>query len=174
LIQFRICQRILVPARLIAASETPSWCLSIPVIPTSTRGNHSPSTIEIEDGEAFMMQPGEFALASTMESLTLPDNLLARLEGRSSIARLGITVHSTAAVFEPGWEGTATMELSNLGRMAVALYPGMRICSFTFQQLLNPAQVPYSRKENAKYAGQHDPRASRLAEEAAAIRRNQS
>ncbi len=131
-------------------------------------------TIEIDDGDAFMMQPGDFALASTMESLTLPDNLLARLEGRSSIARLGITVHSTAAVFEPGWEGTATMELSNLGRMAVALYPGMRICSFTFQQLLNPAQVPYSRKENAKYAGQHDPRASRLAEEVAAIQRKSS
>jgi dCTP deaminase len=122
-------------------------------------------TIEVQDGDAFIMQPGEFALASTMESLTLPDNLLGRLEGRSSIARLGITVHSTAAVFEPGWTGTATMELSNLGRMAVALYPGMRICSFTFQQLTSPAQVPYSRKTNAKYAGQHDPRASRLAEE---------
>lgn len=130
-------------------------------------------TIEINEGDAFMMQPGEFALASTMESLELPDDLLARLEGRSSIARLGITVHSTAAVFEPGWSGTATMELSNLGRMAVALYPGMRICSFTFQQLLNPAQVPYSRKVNAKYAGQHDPRASRLAEEAASLNREE-
>lgn len=130
-------------------------------------------TIEIEEGDSFIMQPGEFALASTMESLELPDDLLARLEGRSSIARLGITVHSTAAVFEPGWSGTATMELSNLGRMAVALYPGMRICSFTFQQLLNPAQVPYSRKRNAKYAGQHDPRASRLAEEEDALRRNE-
>lgn len=130
-------------------------------------------TIEINEGDAFMMQPGEFALASTMESLELPDDLLARLEGRSSIARLGITVHSTAAVFEPGWSGTATMELSNLGRMAVALYPGMRICSFTFQQLLNPAQVPYSRKVSAKYAGQHDPRASRLAEEAASLNREE-
>jgi dCTP deaminase len=128
-------------------------------------------TIEIEDGNAFMMQPGEFALASTMESLELPDDLLGRLEGRSSIARLGITVHSTAAVFEPGWVGTATMELSNLGRMAVALYPGMRICSFTFQQLTSPASVPYSRKENAKYAGQLDPKASRLAEELASLKR---
>ena len=79
------------------------------------------------------MQPGDFALASTVESLELPDDLLGRLEGRSSIARLGITVHSTAAVFEPGWVGTATMELSNLGRMAVALYPGMRICAFSFE-----------------------------------------
>ncbi len=122
-------------------------------------------TIVVPDGEAFIMQAGDFALASTMESLVLPDDLLGRLEGRSSIARLGITVHSTAAVFEPGWEGTATMELSNLGRMAVALYPGMRICSFTFEQLSSPALVPYRMKKDNKYAGQSDPKASRLSEE---------
>lgn len=122
-------------------------------------------TIVVPDGEAFIMQAGDFALASTMESLVLPDDLLGRLEGRSSIARLGITVHSTAAVFEPGWEGTATMELSNLGRMAVALYPGMRICSFTFEQLSSPAMVPYRMKKDNKYAGQSDPKASRLSEE---------
>ena len=122
-------------------------------------------TIEVADGEAFIMQAGDFALASTMESLELPDDLVARLEGRSSIARLGITVHSTAAVFEPGWRGTATMELSNLGRMAVALYPGMRICSFTFEQLSSPALVPYYKKLGNKYAGQIQPRASLLSEE---------
>jgi dCTP deaminase len=122
-------------------------------------------TIEVPDGEAFIMQAGDFALASTMESLELPADLLGRLEGRSSIARLGITVHSTAAVFEPGWVGTATMELSNLGRMAVALYPGMRICSFTFQQLSSPAEIPYNLKRDNKYAGQRDPEASRLADE---------
>src|SRR5690606_16920489 len=84
-------------------------------------------TIEVEDDEAFIMQPGDFALASTKESLELPNDLLGRLEGRSSIARLGITVHSTAAVFEPGWSVTATMVLSYLGRMPVALYTGIRI-----------------------------------------------
>jgi len=124
-------------------------------------------TITVPDGEAFIMQAGDFALASTLESLELPDDLLGRLEGRSSIARLGITVHSTAAVFEPGWVGTATMELSNLGRMAVALYPGMRICSFTFEQLTSPAMVPYRKKRGNKYAGQIDPKPSRLAEEIA-------
>lgn len=122
-------------------------------------------TIEVADGDAFIMQAGDFALASTMESLELADDLVARLEGRSSIARLGITVHSTAAVFEPGWRGTATMELSNLGRMAVALYPGMRICSFTFEQLSSPALVPYHQKPGNKYAGQIQPRASLLSEE---------
>lgn len=122
-------------------------------------------TIEVSEDERFIMQPGDFALASTIESLELPDDLLGRLEGRSSIARLGITVHSTAAVFEPGWVGTATMELSNLGRMPVALYPGMRICSFSFEQVSSPVEVPYRLKRNAKYAGQITPRASLLAEE---------
>ena len=122
-------------------------------------------TIVVPDGEAFIMQAGDFALASTMETLELPDDLLGRLEGRSSIARIGITVHSTAAVFEPGWIGTATMELSNLGRMAVALYPGMRICSFTFEQLTSPVMVPYRSKRGNKYAGQIEPRASGLSEE---------
>jgi dCTP deaminase len=122
-------------------------------------------TILVEDDEPFIMQPGDFALASTMESLELPDDLLGRLEGRSSIARLGITVHSTAAVFEPGWIGTATMELSNLGRMAVALYPGMRICAFSFETVSSPVMTPYRSKKNNKYAGQITPRASQLSEE---------
>ncbi len=122
-------------------------------------------TIVVPDGEPFIMQAGDFALASTVESLELPDDLLGRLEGRSSIARLGITVHSTAAVFEPGWVGTATMELSNLGRMAVALYPGMRLCSFTFETVSSPVETPYRLKKGNKYAGQHEPRASMLSEE---------
>lgn len=122
-------------------------------------------TIEVADDEPFIMQPGDFALASTMETLELPDDLLGRLEGRSSIARLGITVHSTAAVFEPGWIGTATMELSNLGRMAVALYPGMRICAFSFETVSSPVNTPYRQKVGNKYAGQINPRASQLSEE---------
>src|SRR3954447_10020714 len=122
-------------------------------------------TIVVGEHESFIMQPGDFALASTVESLELPDDLLGRLEGRSSIARLGITVHSTAAVFEPGWVGTATMELSNLGRIAVALYPGMRICAFSFEQVSSPVSVPYRLKRGNKYAGQVTPRASLLADE---------
>lgn len=122
-------------------------------------------TIVVEEDEPFIMQPGDFALASTMESLELADDLLGRLEGRSSIARLGITVHSTAALFEPGWVGTATMELSNLGRMAVALYPGMRICAFSFEPVSSPVTTPYRLKKNNKYSGQRDPRASQLSEE---------
>lgn len=127
-------------------------------------------TIECPEDEPFFMQPGDFALASTIESLELADDLLGRLEGRSSIARLGITVHSTAAVFEPGWVGTATMELSNLGRMPVALYPGMRICAFSFEQVSSPVSVPYRMKVGNKYAGQITPRASLLSEESGALK----
>ncbi len=122
--------------------------------------------IEVPDGETFMMQPGDFVLASTVETLELPDDLVGRLEGRSSLARLGIIVHSTAALFEPGWLGTATMELGNLGRIAVALYPGMRICSFNFEQLSSPAKVPYRLKPGNKYAGQTLPGPSKLSSEA--------
>ena len=98
-----------------------------------------------------------------METVKLPDDLVGRLEGRSSLGRLGIVVHSTASIFDPGWEGMVVMELGNMGRMPVALYPGMRICSMTFEELTSPAQVPYSRKKAAKYAGQNAPLASKIA-----------
>jgi dCTP deaminase len=122
--------------------------------------------IVVPDGEPFMMQPGDFVLASTVEKLELPDDLVGRLEGRSSLARLGIIVHSTAALFEPGWVGTATMELGNLGRIAVALYPGMRICAFNFETLSSPAAMPYRLKPGNKYAGQMLPEPSKLSAEA--------
>jgi dCTP deaminase len=122
-------------------------------------------TIEVPPGEPFILQPGEFALAITEENLELDDDVLGRLEGRSSLGRIGIIVHGTAGLFDPGWRGKATLELSNLGRMPVALYPGMRICSFTFEQLSTPSSVPYHKKASNKYAGQDRPLASKLASE---------
>src|SRR5215472_3226044 len=122
-------------------------------------------TITVSQGEPFILQPGEFALAITEESLELDDDVLGRLEGRSSLGRIGIIVHGTAGLFDPGWMGKATLELSNLSRMPVALYPGMRICSFTFEQLSSPSSMPYSKKVGNKYAGQTRPLASRLAGE---------
>lgn len=124
-------------------------------------------TIEVPMGEAFVLQPGEFALAITEERLELADDVLGRLEGRSSLGRIGIIVHGTAGLFDPGWRGKATLELSNLGRMPVALYPGMRICSFTFEQLSTPSSVPYYKKASNKYAGQEKPLASKLVSETA-------
>lgn len=118
--------------------------------------------VRLKDGEPFILQPGDFVLATTMETVKLPDDLVGRLEGRSSLGRLGIVVHSTASIFDPGWEGMVVMELGNMGRMPVALYPGMRICSMTFEELSSPAQVPYTKKKAAKYIGQNAPLASRI------------
>ena len=122
-------------------------------------------TIHVPEGEPFILQAREFALAITEESLELDDDVLGRLEGRSSLGRIGIIVHGTAGLFDPGWRGKATLELSNLGIMPVALYPGMRICSFTFEQLSSPVTVPYYKKAGNKYSGQTSPLASKLAGE---------
>jgi dCTP deaminase len=122
-------------------------------------------TVTVATGEPFVLQPRAFCLAITQERLELADDVLGRLEGRSSLGRIGIIVHGTAGLFDPGWEGNATLELSNLSPMPVALYPGMRICSFTFEQLSSPSSVPYRRKPGSKYAGQTTPMASRLTAE---------
>lgn len=121
--------------------------------------------IVVPKGEPFIMQPGDFALASTVENLVLSDDLVGRVEGRSSLGRLGIIVHGTASVFHPGWNGRPTLELGNLGVMPVALYPGMRICAFTFEELSSPAEIPYNKKKDNKYAGQKKPLASKIAHE---------
>ncbi len=122
-------------------------------------------TVVVPPGEPFVLQPHEFVLAITEETLELDDDVLGRLEGRSSLGRIGIIVHGTAGLFDPGWRGKATLELSNLGRMPVALYPGMRICSFTFEQVSTPVSMPYYRKPGNKYAGQTAPLASKLVAE---------
>lgn len=121
--------------------------------------------INIPSDEPFIMQPGDFALASVAENLELADDILGRIEGRSSLGRLGIIVHGTASIFDPGWRGVPTMELGNLGVMPVALYPGMRICAFTFEEVSSPVDVPYHAKKGNKYGGQTKPLASKLAEE---------
>jgi dCTP deaminase len=121
--------------------------------------------VDVKNGKQFIMQPGDFVLAATFERITIGPNLLGRLEGRSSLGRLGIVVHSTASVFEPGWDGNAVLELGNLGRMAVALTPRMRICAMSFEQLTSPAEVPYNRKKTAKYRIQHGPQESKYHEE---------
>ncbi len=121
----------------------------------------------VKKNEPFVLQPGDFALATTIESLRLPDDLIARLEGRSSLGRLGIVVHSTASVFDAGWNGKVVMELGNLGRMPVALYPEMRVCALTFEELSSPAEVPYYKKIGAKYTKQKAPVPSKIAEDKA-------
>jgi dCTP deaminase len=139
----------------------------VPFIDTKNLGvvEEMMSEVEVKGDEPFILQPGDFVLAITEESFDLPDNILARLEGRSSLGRLGIVVHSTASIFEPGWHGVVVMELGNLGRVPVSLYPGMRICALTFEELTSPAEIPYSKKVNAKYINQNSPLASRIGKE---------
>ncbi len=120
--------------------------------------------IVVKTGEHFIIHPHELVLATTLERVTLSDDLLGRLEGRSSLGRLGIIVHSTASIFHPGWDGTATMELGNLGVMPVALYPRMRICSFTFERMSSPVERPYGTGKS-KYQGQTGPLPSEVWEE---------
>src|SRR3989344_9147706 len=119
----------------------------------------------VKDNEGFVMQPGDFALAVTLERVKIPNNMMGRLEGRSSLGRLGIVVHSTASIFDAGWDGKCVLELGNLGRMAVKLTPGMRICAMSFEQLSSEAETPYSQKKTAKYRAQKEPGESKISEE---------
>ncbi len=121
--------------------------------------------IVVKTGESFTLHPGEFILAITKEYIVMPDDLMGRLEGRSSIGRLGVVVHSTAATVDPGFRGNITLELANMGRIPVMLYPGMRICSISFEELSSPALVPYYKKKSAKYVGQNAPDSSKIGEE---------
>ncbi|MEN9407918.1 MAG: hypothetical protein RLZZ455_1134 [Candidatus Parcubacteria bacterium] len=127
--------------------------------------NEITSEIVVKSGEQFIMQPGDFVLAVTLEKVSLPTDLMGRLEGRSSLGRLGIVVHSTASIFDPGWDGKCVLELGNLGRMAVALTVGMRICAMTFEELSSAAETPYSKKKSAKYRIQTGPEESRIHED---------
>ncbi len=122
-------------------------------------------TVIIEDDRPFIVHPGELILATVKEWMTLPNDLIGRLEGRSSLARLGVVVHSTAARFDPGWDGRPVLELGNLGRMPVALYPGMRICSFTFEKLSSPATRAYAKDPTRKYGKQTGVEGSHLDED---------
>ena len=97
----------------------------------------------VKKGEAFIIHPNEFALATTLEYVKLPDDLVARVEGRSSMGRLGVTMHVTAGFIDPGFEGKITLEISNIGAMPVALYPGQRVCQIVFETMTTPPEMPY-------------------------------
>ena len=121
--------------------------------------------VKVEEGAPFIIQPKEFVLAVTQEEIILPDNLMGRLDGRSSLGRLGLIVHSTAARFDPGWHGKAVLEFGNLNTMPLILYAGMRVCTMTFETLSSAAEIPYTEQKDHKYAYQDSSIASRLHEE---------
>ena len=118
--------------------------------------------VEVDPDEAFILHPGEFVLGSTYEQVTLPDDLAARLEGKSSLGRLGLLTHSTAGFIDPGFTGHVTLELSNVATLPITLWPGMKIGQLCFFRLSSPAASPYGTGANQnRYQGQRGPTASR-------------
>ncbi|WP_017604292.1 dCTP deaminase [Nocardiopsis alkaliphila] len=118
--------------------------------------------VETDGNEAFILHPGEFVLASTYEMVTLPDDIASRLEGKSSLGRLGLLTHSTAGFIDPGFSGHVTLELSNVATLPIKLYPGMKIGQLCMFQLTSPAERPYgSAAYGSRYQGQRGPTPSR-------------
>lgn len=117
--------------------------------------------LEIRDDEPFILHPGEFVLGQTLEWVEIPDDLLAHLDGKSSLGRVGLLIHSTAGYVDPGWKGTLTLELSNVANLPIALYFGMKIGQISFVRMTSPVDRPYGSPElGSKYQGQSEPTAS--------------
>jgi len=118
--------------------------------------------LSVEGDSPFILHPGEFVLGSTLERITLPDDLVARLEGKSSLGRLGLLIHSTAGFIDPGWDGHVTLELSNVANLPITIYYEMKIGQVSFVQLTEPAATPYGSGDlGSKYQGQQGPTPSR-------------
>ncbi len=132
------------------------------VIDPSTEQAELTREVSAEGDEPFILHPGEFVLASTYEVITLPDDIAGRLEGKSSLGRLGLLTHSTAGFIDPGFSGHITLELSNVANLPVKLFPGMKIGQLCLIKLSSPAEHPYgSEKYGSRYQGQRGPTASR-------------
>jgi len=133
-----------------------------PFIDVKTPMEDLTELVEIGDSEPFILHPGEFVLGSTLERVRLPDDLVARLEGKSSLGRLGLLIHSTAGFIDPGWDGHVTLELSNVANLPITIYYRMKIGQLSFVQMTEPAETPYgSSGLGSKYQGQAGPTPSR-------------
>ena len=133
-----------------------------PYIDVKERQEELTELVEVDDETPFVLHPGEFVLGSTLERIKLPDDLVARLEGKSSLGRLGLLIHSTAGFIDPGWDGHVTLELSNVANLPITIYYGMKIGQLSFVQLTEPAERPYGADElGSKYQGQQGPTPSR-------------
>ena len=118
--------------------------------------------VEVEDGQAFVIHPGEFVLGRTQEWVELPDDIVSRIEGKSSVGRLGLIVHATAGFIDPGFSGTLTLEITNLTRVPIKLYPGLPIAQLSFMALDRPAERPYGHPDlGSHYQGQVEATESR-------------
>ena len=128
--------------------------------------DHLNELVELDEDDAFFLGPGEFVLVSTLESITLPDDVVGRLEGKSSLGRIGLLIHSTAGYVDPGWQGNLTIELSNVAKLPITLYYKMKIGQISFLRLTSPVDRLYGAAElGSKYQGQTEPTASKYYED---------
>jgi dCTP deaminase len=138
---------------------------TMPVIDVKQNLEELTRLVELDDSDpdrTFVLHPGEFVLGSTYERVALPDDTVARIEGKSSLGRLGLLIHSTAGFIDPGFDGHITLELSNVASLPITLYPGMKIGQISFLRMTSPADVPYGAKQlGSKYQGQRGPTPSR-------------
>jgi dCTP deaminase len=141
---------------------------TMPVIDVKQNLEELTRLVEIDEGDpdrCFVLHPGEFVLGSTSERVALPADLVGRLEGKSSLGRLGLLIHSTAGFVDAGWDGHLTLELSNVANLPITLYPGMKIGQISFLRMTTPAEHPYgSDQVGSKYQGQRGPTPSRYHE----------
>jgi len=125
--------------------------ISTPFIDTKKKTENYTEKITIGDDVPFIIHPGEFVLGSIKEYIKMPDDLVGAMDGRSSLGRLGVVVHATAASINPGWEGHLVLEITNIGKMPVALYPGQRVAKLAFHKLSSPSELPYNKRDDVKY-----------------------
>ncbi len=123
------------------------------------------NSILYENLDYFIIHPGEFVLSSTLERVSLPPHITGRLEGRSSLGRLGLIVHATAGYIDPGFEGNITLEIGNVGKLPIKIYYGMRICQLVFEKMCSPAEIPYNKRKGSKYINEEGATSSRISDE---------
>ena len=135
---------------------------TMPVIDVKKDLEELTRLVEIDGDDPFVLHPGEFVLGSTFERVAVPDDMVARIEGKSSLGRLGLLIHSTAGFIDAGFDGHITLELSNVANLPITLYPGMKIGQISFLRMTTPADVPYGAASlGSKYQGQRGPTPSR-------------
>ena len=121
--------------------------------------------MKADDGRPFIIHPNEFVLGITKERVALPDDIAAYVDGKSSLGRLGVTAHITSSLVEPGWDGRLVLEIANLGKMPVTLYPGMKICKLVLMRMSSASEKPYDKRAETKYKGQDGVLESRISKE---------
>jgi len=143
--------------------------ISTPYIDTKKQNKDYTEGFALEDEKPFIIHPGEFVLASVKEYIKIPPDIMGAVDGKSSLGRLGVAIHATSASINPGWEGRFVLEITNMGRMPVALYPGMRIAKLVLHKLSSPAERPYNARGDTKYNKEDSISESKIHEESSDI-----